>query len=162
MAKFKKKGGDDSPGISTASLPDIVFMLLFFFMVATVMRETDLKVDLDLPSANQIEKLERKDLVGYVYVGRPSGKLAASMGDAHRIQLQDDFKEVKDVPEYVELVREGIRKRNEKEVGKMIIALKVDAEAKMKLIGDIKYKLRESNALRINYSTNVGKNASIE
>lgn len=42
MAKFKKDGKRETPAISTASLPDIVFMLLFFFMVSTTMREVSL------------------------------------------------------------------------------------------------------------------------
>ena len=60
MAKFNRKGKGGMPAISTASLPDIVFMLLFFFMVATVMRETEQKVEVSVPVATQIKKLERK------------------------------------------------------------------------------------------------------
>ena len=82
MSKFKKKK-KGMPGISTASLPDIVFMLLFFFMVTTVMRETELKIKKpQLPKATEIKKLERKSLVSYIYVG----KVEDQNGD--KIQLE--------------------------------------------------------------------------
>lgn len=163
MSKFKKKGDKGSPAISTASLPDIVFMLLFFFMVATVMREQDLLVEMEIPEANQIEKLENKSLVAYVNVGRPSGQLAAVLGDEHRVQLGDDIQEVDQIANFVAEFRETVRERDgENAIGKITFALKVDNEAKMKLISDIKYKLREVNALKINYSTNIGSEATIE
>ena len=163
MSKFKKKGEKGSPAISTASLPDIVFMLLFFFMVATVMREQDLLVEMQIPEANQIEKLENKSLVAYINIGRPSGQLAAVLGDEHRIQLGDDIQEVSQIRSYVEEFRSAVSSRDgEGAVSKITYALKVDIEAKMKLITDVKMKLRESNALKINYSTNIGKEATIE
>ena len=67
MAKFSKKKSGELPAISTASLPDIVFMLLFFFMVATVMRDSTLMVQNTLPAADQIQKLDKKDRVIYIY-----------------------------------------------------------------------------------------------
>jgi biopolymer transport protein ExbD len=60
MSKFKKKKNGEQPAINTASLPDIVFMLLFFFMVATVMRDNTLMVKNTLPAADQIQKLDKK------------------------------------------------------------------------------------------------------
>ena len=66
MSKFKKKKGGVTPGISTASLPDIVFMLLFFFMVTTVMRETTLLVDVSMPKASEAQKIKRKKMVDYL------------------------------------------------------------------------------------------------
>ena len=71
MAKFTRKGKGGTPVISTASLPDIVFMLLFFFMVTTVMREVTLKVKISPPEATEIKKLEKKSLVSYIYLGPP-------------------------------------------------------------------------------------------
>lgn len=71
MSRFKKKGKKETPAINTASLPDIIFMLLFFFMVTTVMRETDLLVKVASPSAKEVQKLEKKSLVSFIYVGEP-------------------------------------------------------------------------------------------
>ena len=76
MSKFRKKGGKSTPAISTASLPDIIFMLLFFFMVVTVMRESELKVQVQVPQATELTKLEQKSLVNYIYIGKPTKKLS--------------------------------------------------------------------------------------
>ena len=80
MAKFRKKGKKEVPAISTSSLPDIIFMLLFFFMVATVMREVTLIVQMTPPKATEIQKLEDKSLVSYIYIGQPVKKLQEKMG----------------------------------------------------------------------------------
>lgn len=77
MAHFQKKRGKSTPGISTASLPDIIFMLLFFFMVVTVMREGERMVQVVTPQATQLEKLEKKSLVNTIYIGRPTQKYQA-------------------------------------------------------------------------------------
>ena len=89
MSKFKKKKGGDLPAISTASLPDIVFMLLFFFMVATVMRDNTLMVTNKLPAADQVQKLDKKDRVIYIYAGKPSSRYQNKYGDQPKIQLND-------------------------------------------------------------------------
>jgi len=154
MSKFKKKKGGDLPAISTASLPDIVFMLLFFFMVATVMRENTLKIENTLPFADQVEKLDKKNLVMYIYAGKPSSRYKASAGTQARIQLNDKFAEVEDVTSFV--LAERAAKREE-EVPFLITSLKVDGDTNMGLVGDIKNKLRDVQALKINYTTRVGK-----
>ena len=91
MSKFKKKKSGGQPAISTASLPDIVFMLLFFFMVTTVMREVTLKVEVKTPKATEVNKLERKSLVSYIYIGAPIKSLQSQFGTADRIQLNYSF-----------------------------------------------------------------------
>lgn len=154
MSKFKKKKSGDLPAISTASLPDIVFMLLFFFMVATVMREDTLMVENRLPSADQIEKLEKKNLVMYIYVGKPSSQYKAKYGGEARIQLNDKFAEVNDIGPFVAAERAAKR---EEEIPYLTTSLRVDKEANMGIVGDIKQELRKVNALKINYTTTIGE-----
>ena len=113
MSKFKKDGGKGMPAISTASLPDIVFMLLFFFMVTTVMRETTLFVSIQTPKATEIKKLEKKSLVSYIYIGSPVKRMQASYGTASRIQLNDAFSNVGEIQEFIATEREA---KDEKEV----------------------------------------------
>ena len=153
MSKFKKKKGGELPAISTASLPDIVFMLLFFFMVATVMRDNSLKIENILPKADQIEKLDKKNLVMYIYAGKPSSRYASSAGTQAKIQLNDKFAEVSDIKPFV--LAERANKREE-EVPFLITSLKVDTNTNMGLVGDIKKELREVQALKINYATRQG------
>lgn len=150
MSKFRKNNNKDTPGISTASLPDIVFMLLFFFMVTTVMRETTLMVEQGLPQASEIQKLEKKSLVSYIYIGSPVERMQATYGTKARIQLNDAFATVDDIPQYITTERAA---RDEKEVPFMTTSIKVDKDTKMGIVTDVKQELRKANALKINYST---------
>lgn len=153
MSKFKKKKGGDLPAISTASLPDIVFMLLFFFMVATVMRDSTLMVSNTLPAADQVQKLDKKDRIMYIYAGKPSSRYEDKYGEAARIQLNDKFATVEEVGAFI--LAERASKRQELQ-NVLTTALKVDGETKMGLVSDIKQELRKVNALKINYTTRVG------
>lgn len=153
MSKFRKKSKGDTPGISTASLPDIVFMLLFFFMVTTVMRETELLVSLKIPQATEIQKLERKSLVSYIYVGKPVARLQATFGTEPRIQLNDAFASVNDIADFIATERDA---RSEEEIPAMTTSIKADEEAKMGIITDIKQELRKVQSFKINYSTRKG------
>jgi biopolymer transport protein ExbD len=150
MSKFKKKGSNELPAISTASLPDIVFMLLFFFMAATTMREVTLKIIVRMPEASEVKKLEKKSLVSYIYVGKPNKQYEKKFGSEPRIQLNDALKDIPDIGQYIASERE---KRDEADIPFMTTALKVDGDTKMGIITDIKQELRKSNALKINYST---------
>ena len=150
MSKFRKDSNKDTPGISTASLPDIVFMLLFFFMVTTVMREPTIMVQQSLPQATEIQKLEKKSLVSYIYIGSPVERMQGTYGTKARIQLNDAFATVDDIPQYITSERAT---RDEKEVPFMTTSIKADQNTKMGIITDVKQELRKANALKINYST---------
>ncbi|NOY50118.1 MAG: biopolymer transporter ExbD [Chlorobi bacterium] len=147
MSRFKSKKGKDSPVINTSSLPDIIFMLLFFFMVTTVMREVTVMVKQNMPSASEVQKLERKSLVSYIYIGTPK---ESKLGTNARIQLNDVFANIEDVPLFVAREREA---RDEADRKLITTSLKVDGETKMGVVTDVKQELRKSNALKINYST---------
>ena len=142
MSKFKKDTSKDTPGISTASLPDIVFMLLFFFMVTTVMRETTIMVQQSLPQATEIQKLEKKSLVSYIYIGSPVERMQATYGTKARIQLNDAFATVDDIPQYITSERAA---RDEKEVPFMTTSIKADQNTKMGVVTDVKQELRKAN-----------------
>ena len=146
MSRFRKKGGKETPGISTASLPDIIFMLLFFFMVTTVMRETELLVKVASPDAKEVQKLEKKSLVSFIYVGEP---VQTKLGTNTRIQLNDAYGSVDAIPEFIAKEREA---RDEADRKFLITSLKVDKETKMGIVTDIKQKLRRVGAFKISYS----------
>ena len=154
MSKFKKKKSGELPAVNTASLPDIVFMLLFFFMVATVMRQNTLMIENKLPFADQVEKLDRKELVMYIYAGKPSERYQQKFGSEARIQLNDKFADVKDIQKFIYAERETKR---EELIPYLTTALKVDVETNMGLVSDIKQELRKAEALKINYTTRIGE-----
>ena len=148
MAKFgKKKKG--LPAVNTAALPDIVFMLLFFFMVTTVMRETELKIqNPKLPSADQVKKLEKKSLVSYIYVGKSKDN---TPGD--KIQLNDRISGVDEIKSFIYAER---AQRSEQEIPLLTTSIKADSKSNVGTITDIKIELRDVNALKVNYSTTKG------
>lgn len=150
MSKFRKSGANELPPISTASLPDIVFMLLFFFMVSTTMREVTLRVKMHLPEATELSKLEKKSLVSYIYVGEPLPKFQDKYGVAPQIQLDDQFEDVGAIQDFIIKEREA---RSEEERPAMVTSLKIDENTKMGIVTAIKTELRKSNALHINYSS---------
>ncbi len=148
MAKFKKSD-KGTPGISTASLPDVVFMLLFFFMVSTTMREVEMKVDVKVPSATEAVKLEKKSLVSYIYVGPPTKQFRAKFGNAPLIQLNDNYASTALIGQFIAAERD---KLDERDRASMRTSIKADAKTKMGIISDIKQELRKANALLISYA----------
>lgn len=155
MSKFTKKKKNRMQAISTASLPDIVFMLLFFFMLVTVLRSDDPLVEVKPPSASELTTIEQKNLIKYINVGPPSDKNErARRGDAAVIQLNDSFATVGEIQDYVELVRGEMNEADQK---KMIMSLKVDKATKMGIVSAIKQELRQASALKILYATSERK-----
>ena len=153
MGKFNKKKDGDLPAVSTASLPDIVFMLLFFFMTVTTMKDSSLMVENTLPNASEVKKLEKKDRVLYVYVGKPTREYQKVFGTESKIQLNDKFASVSEVGDFI--LQERAKKPQELQ-NVLTTALKVDKGANMGLISDIKQELRKVNALKVNYTTYEG------
>jgi|SRR5690554_2121619 biopolymer transport protein ExbD len=150
MAKIRKDGKKTPPPISTASLPDIVFMLLFFFMVSTTMRESSLMVKKPtLPQATEITKLEKKSLVSNIYVAPPTQEYESIYGTQPVIQLNDAIEEVSSIPQFIQKEREA---RNPNERPLMSVSLKADSDTKMGIISDVKMELRRINSLKLNYA----------
>ena len=137
------------PGISTASLPDVIFMILFFFMVSTTMRDQELLVRYRLPEATEVQKLEKKSLVSYIHIGPPTLAMQAQFGTAPRIQLNDSYKSTRDILDFIAAERD---KLNEADRALMTVCLKADQYIKMGIITDVKQELRRANALKISYA----------
>ena len=142
--KFERRSSSTEPEFTTASLPDIVFMLLIFFMVATVLRETDIKVRTQLPQAEALTKIDQKRLISKVHIGPL--KRGENQGET-AIQIDDALIENR------RTIRQ-IMYRKLQEQPKLIVSLKVDRESEMQVVNEVQQELREANALRINYSSN--------
>ena len=150
MAKFTKKRGKASPEVSTASLPDIIFMLLFFFMVTTVLRDAEKKVTVSVPRASELTKLEQKSLVHHIYVGKPIERFQKLYGTKPRMQLGDKIADgVGELPLFIEKHKV---KLPESQHSRITSSLRVDGEVTMGIVQDIKTALRKANQLRVNYS----------
>lgn len=149
MAVMKKKKEKGVPPVSTASLPDIIFMLLFFFMVVTTMREQELIVKFRLPEATEVNKLEKKSLASYIYIGPPIDSRQAKDGTNTRIQLNDSYRTASQIGEFIASERDKLR---EDERNAMTVVLKADRYSLMGDITDVKQELRKANALKIHYA----------
>ncbi len=147
MSKFRKKERA-TPAVSTASLPDIVFMLLFFFMVTTVLREQDLLVEQKIPQSTQLQKLQNKTLISYLFIGKP--KNTSLYGSEPRIQANDVLISTPDIVQWVNQERDLLA---EADRGLITISLKVDKDVKMGPVSDVQTELRNADARRVLYAS---------
>jgi biopolymer transport protein ExbD len=149
MAKIRKDEKREAPALSTSSLPDIIFMLLFFFMAVTSMKEVSFKVKVTNPEATEIQKLENKSLVRYVYVGKPTDEYKKIFGSETRIQLGDAFADINQLEEYIVRERSAMK---EEDQSQLTVSIKADKDTRMGVITDIKQALRRAYALKISYA----------
>ncbi|WP_297335385.1 biopolymer transporter ExbD [Algoriphagus sp.] len=150
MAKFSKKT-KTSENIPTSALPDIIFMLLFFFMVTTVLREQEILVEQKIPQATQLQKLQKKTLISYIYIGKP--KNTALYGSEPRIQANDALLNTADIVQWVNRERDALPEADRPMI---TISMKVDRDVKMGPISDVQTELRDADARRVLYAS-VGK-----
>ena len=153
MSRFNKDGGREMPEMNTSSLPDLIFSILFFFMMVTTMREVTLKVKIDKPRGTQLEKLARKSATSFIYMGKP---MSAMDGSGTRVQVNDkllsndeNFSNI--VTQYI-LDEQGMLAQSDKPF--FTVSLKVDHDTPMGFITDLKQVLRKAYALKIVYSAN--------
>lgn len=149
MSKFKKSKKDAAGGVSMSSMSDIVFMLLFFFMVTTQLRETENMVQVSMPEASEVVKLVRKDLNSYINIGPPIRSLQAQYGNEPRIQLNDAFRNTSEIRDFIAAERES---RSEGDRQFMTVSIRADQNVRMGIITDVKQELRRCSALNIMYS----------
>ena len=149
MSKFNDKGKAEMPELNTSSLPDLIFSILFFFMIVTSMREEEVKIEFKLPKGTGLSKIERKTAVVNIYVGSPSKQYASQFGTSTRIQLNDRFASVKDVAPFVANERADMRQADQ---AIMKVALKADQDVQMGIMTDVKMELRRARALSLMYS----------
>ncbi len=148
MAVIRKKQKKDVPAIGTSSLPDVVFMILFFFMATSTMREQELLVQYKLPEATEIQKLEKKSLISYIHIGPPTRVMRVKFGDTPRIQLNDSYRTPADIGQFIASERDNL---NEADRPFMMVSIKADQSTRMGVITDVKQELRRANALKITY-----------
>ncbi|MBR5385685.1 MAG: biopolymer transporter ExbD [Bacteroidales bacterium] len=150
MSKFGSASNKkEVPALSSGSLSDIVFMLLFFFMVTTQMRETENKVQVKVPVASEVVKLERKDLASYINIGAPIRSLQSTFGTEARIQLNDSFKNIDEIRDFIAAERDAM---SEADRSYMTTVIRCDQDVRMGIVSDVKQELRRCSALKIMYS----------
>src|SRR5690554_1477076 len=152
MGKFNKSGKKEMPALNTASMPDLVFAILFFFMVTTTMRSETLMVRMKLPNATEVQKLEKKSLVTYINIGPP---MDTNLGTGTQMQLNDRFADVSDIQNYIALEKASM---NEADQPLMTVSIKADEATRKQYITNIKQALRQAYALEISHSARTSEN----
>ena len=152
MGKFNKSGKRGMPELNTSSMPDIVFAVLFFFIITTTLRSETLMVRLRFPTASEVQKLEKKSLVTYINIGPP---LDTRLGTGTQMQLNDRFAQVADRQNYIAQEKASM---NEADQPLMTVSIKADENTRMQYITDVKQALRQAYALKISYSARKDQN----
>ena len=155
MAKIRKDKKRETPALATTSLPDIVFIFLFFFMMVTSMREVTLRVEVREPQATELTVLENRSLLRHIYIGRPMPAYQRQFGTETRIQIGDAFIDLANIQQVIEEERAGMRESDQPQ---MIVSLRADKETRMGIITDVKQSLRRAWALRVNYAATQRRN----
>ena len=146
MIKDKKRS---IPMLNTASLPDLIFTVLFFFLIVTHLRQDQMRVKYETPEGTKLEKLTRRSSASYIYVGKPVDNLGKVKSGEMVIQLNDKISTVDDIASFVRHERENA---SAEDLNRMVFDIKADRNVKMGTIIDIKQILRKHNALKIRYS----------
>jgi biopolymer transport protein ExbD len=157
MSKFRKSTSLEVPALNTAALPDLIFTILFFFMIVTNMRSVPVMTQFELPTATELQKLKEKSLLVYIMVGKPQGY--STENETIRIQLNSDFVLLEEIPDHLLDLKKKIPAEEQE---KMIAVLKIDKEIPMGLVNDIKQNLREANILMIHYSVEKTRNIHLQ
>ena len=142
----------EMPGLNTASLPDLIFSVLFFFMIVTHMRKETLKVQYRVPQGTELTRLTKKSAVSYIHIGRPTNvryPAKALIFDGSCIQLNDKYVTPREIIDYISAEKSSLSPEDQQ---LMTVSIKADKATKMSVINEIKQALRQAKALKINYS----------
>ena len=129
------------PSLNVASMPDLIFTVLFFFMIVTHMRSDEVKVRLQVPAGVEVQKLANKQAVVNIYIGKQGEKWA--------VQMNGNIVAPADIPASIEHIRSGLSAENQ---SRLTVSLRVDKKAPMGLVSEVKHNLQQAYALKINYS----------
>ena len=147
MSMFKRTRRE-IPGLNTSSLPDLIFTVLFFFMIVTHMRKVTLKVRYQVPQGTELTRLSKKTAVSYIYIGKPA--VGSDIDKAKTaIQLNDKYATTTDIIDYIAAEKSRMTPEDQQQ---MTVSIKADKNTKMGIISEVKQALRKSKALKISYS----------
>ena len=146
MSRFRKNSHRKVPSLNTAALPDLIFTLLFFFLLVTNMRTVPVLAQVQLPDASELQKLKEKSLLIYLLVGRQSGE---NQEDLYDIQLNSELIALEDMPFKLQAIKKDMKPE---EQSQLIVLLKIDKDTPMGLVNDIRRKLREAQLQTVYYT----------
>ena len=157
MSRFRRQQTRDLPGLDLAAMPDLIFTVLFFFMIVTHMRHVETKVHYQVPQGSEAVKDVRKAGLVYILIGKPIDAQGRVISDDVRIQMGNRYVTVDEIGS---LIDEERAKMDEDERRHLTVSIRADRETPMGIINDVKQALRRAGALNINYSATEKRNNS--
>ena len=148
MSMFKQRQRRDIPQLNMASMPDLIFTVLFFFMIVTHMRSVPVMVKHQVPAGKELTKLSKQPVITYIYIGKPQNGASAD-SPSSVVQVNDKIMEVDAISDYMSSLRHSLGKEDAEN---MIVSLKVDKDTEMGLVSDVKQALRRAHVMRVHYS----------
>ena len=148
------------PTLNVASMPDLIFTVLFFFMIVTHMRSDKVKVRLDVPAGSEVKKLTGHPAIINIYIGRQGDKETGKQENTWLVQLNGDLVSPSEIPARINAIRSKLSPENAE---RLTVSFRADRHAPMGLVSDVKQALQQAYALKINYSaTELSSNKSIK
>lgn len=148
MSRFRRHQ-HDVPGLNLAAMPDLIFTVLFFFMIVTHMRDVTPQVHYEVPQGTELEKTARKDGVVYLFIGKPIDEQGHTLSDETRIQLNDHYVTIGQIGEAIQQERAHMTEEARQH---LTVVIRADRDTEMGIINGVKQALRRAGALNINYS----------
>ena len=149
MSRFKRQRQRTVPALNVASLPDLIFTVLFFFMIVTHMRDVDPKVQYNVPEGTELTKEVNKSGLVYLFIGKPVDAQGRVIADETRIQMGNRYVTVDEIGAEIEKER---NRMSEDDRQRLTVSIRADRDTEMGLVNDVKQALRKAGALNINYS----------
>ena len=148
------------PTLNVASMPDLIFTVLFFFMIVTHMRSDKVKVRLEVPAGSEVKKLTGHPAIINIYIGRQGDKETGKQDNTWLVQLNGDLVSPSEIPARINAIRSKLSPENAE---RLTVSFRADRHAPMGLVSDVKQALQQAYALKINYSaTELSSNKSIK
>lgn len=149
MSRFRKRQQHEVPGLNLAAMPDLIFTVLFFFMIVTHMRDVKPMVRYEVPQGTELEKTVRKSSVVYLFIGKPVDAQGRVVDGETRIQLNNRYVTIDQIAREIDKER---ARMSEDDRQHLVVSIRADRDTEMGIINDVKQALRKAGALNINYS----------
>jgi len=149
MSRFRQKQSREVPGLNLASLPDLIFTVLFFFMIVTHMRDVTPQVHYETPQGTELQKTPNKGGMIYIFIGKPVDAQGRELAGETRIQLNDRFVSIDEIEKEVARERSQMSETDRQH---LLVSIRADRSTEMGIINQVKQALRRAGALNINYS----------
>lgn len=145
MRRHFRRPDHSVPELNMASLPDLIFTVLFFFMIVTHMRDVEKRVQYQVPAGTEVEKAQHKSSVVHIYIGQPTD----GSTDDYCIQLNKQIATTAEIARFIETER---RRMSPEDQERLTVSIEADRDVPMSIINDVKQALRKSYALNVSYA----------